>query len=329
MQPLNVVLCGPVACQGLAALQDHFGKRLALTAIESEDAAARHAAAFAGADVVISFAFDASLPPAPRLRLLQLPASGLDAVDLAAVPQGCAVCNVFEHDIGIGEYVLAAMLHGTVDLACRSARFKAGSWAESPRLAGAFRPELAARSVGCIGYGSIGRAVARRASAFGMQVLALTRTPRELDPAPDWLGGFDELDHLLAAADFVLVACPLTEQTQGLIGKAQLARMRPGAVLINVARGPIVDEDALFMALRDGTIGGAVLDTWYRYASPAEPDLRPSRQPFHELANVVMTPHLSGWTEGLMPRRFAVIIDNLERLAAGRPLRHQVHPPAA
>ena len=159
-----------------------------------------------------------------------------------------------------------------------------------------------------------------------MQVLAVTRTPRQLDPSPDWLGGFDQLAHLLEHADFVLIACPLTEQTRGLIGQAQLARMKPDAVLINVARGPIADEDALFAALRDGVIGGAVLDTWYRYPSPAESDVRPSRHPFHELSNVVMTPHLSGWTEGLMPRRFAVIIDNLERLADGRPLLNQVHP---
>jgi len=329
VQPLNVVLCGPVACQGEAALGDHFGERLAITAIESEDAASREAAAFAAADVVISFAFDRSLPPAPRLQLLQLPASGLDAVDLAAVPDGCAVCNVFEHDIGISEYVLAAMLHWTVDLAGRSARFRVGSWAESPRLAGAFRPELASRTLGCVGYGSIGRAVARRARAFGMPVVAVTRTPRPVDPAPDWLRGFDALDRLLEAADFVLIACPLTEGTRGLIAEAQLARMKRDAVLINVARGPIVDEDALFAALREGAIGGAVLDTWWRYPSPAEPDARPSRHPFHELANVVMTPHLSGWTEGLMPRRFAVIIDNLERLAAGRPLLHQVHPAPA
>jgi hypothetical protein len=117
------------------------------------------------------------------------------------------------------------------------------------------------------------------------------------------------------------------EMERGLIGPAQLARMKPDAVLINVARGPVADEEALYQALRDGVIGGAVLDTWYRYASPAEPDLRPSRQPFHKLQNVVMTPHLSGWTEGLMPRRLAVIIDNIERLADGRPLRHQVHAP--
>jgi phosphoglycerate dehydrogenase-like enzyme len=161
-----------------------------------------------------------------------------------------------------------------------------------------------------------------------MQVMAVTRNPRALEPAPDWMGGFDQLDHLLANADYVLVACPLSAETKGLIGREQLARMRPDAVLINVARGPIVDQDALYEALRDSVIGGAVIDTWYHYASAAEPDLRPADHPFHELPNVVMTPHLSGWTKGLMPRRFAVIVDNLERLADGRPLRHLVHPPA-
>ena len=124
----------------------------------------------------------------------------------------------------------------------------------------------------------------------------------------------------------MVIACPLGEATRGLIGEAQLARMRASAVLINVARGPIVDEDALFTALRERTIGGAALDTWYRYPEHAGEMLRPSRHPFHELDNVLMTPHCSGWTEGVMARRFAVIADNLERLQSGRPLLNQVHP---
>jgi phosphoglycerate dehydrogenase-like enzyme len=131
---------------------------------------------------------------------------------------------------------------------------------------------------------------------------------------------------VLAAADFVLIACPLSEATRGMIGTAELARMKPGAVLINVARGAIVDEAALFEALRARRLGGAVLDTWYRYPSAAEPAARPAHLPFHELDNVVITPHCSGWTEGLMPRRFALIGDNLARLQSGRPLLNQVHP---
>jgi phosphoglycerate dehydrogenase-like enzyme len=145
-----------------------------------------------------------------------------------------------------------------------------------------------------------------------------------------------------------VIACPLTAATLGLIGRAELARMRKDAVaatdsspisksaelarmrkdavLINVARGPIVDEDALFAALRERTIGGAVLDTWYRYPSGADGSIRPSRHRFHDLDNVVMTPHCSGRTEGLTTRRFAVIADNLERLVTGELLVNQVHP---
>jgi phosphoglycerate dehydrogenase-like enzyme len=214
-----------------------------------------------------------------------------------------------------------------VDLAGKSARFKAGSWADSPRVLAPFRPELAGKAVGLIGYGHIGRAIARRAKAFGMRVMALARTRREVDPRPDWLGDPAQLATLLEASDFVVVACPLNAATRGMIGPAELAKMRPEAVLINVARGLIVDEDALYQALSTRTICSAVLDTWYRYPGPGDPDVRPSRHPFHDLDNVVMTPHCSGWTEGLMERRFAVIAENIERLRDGRALLNQVHPP--
>ena len=160
-----------------------------------------------------------------------------------------------------------------------------------------------------------------------MRVVTLTASGRAGDPAPDLALGPDGLTRLLEAADFVVVACPLSAATRGLIGAAQLARMKPGAVLINVARGAIIEERALFEALRARRIGGAVLDTWYRYPSAAAPAARPADLPFHELDNVLMTPHCSSWTAGLMPRRFALIGDNLERLQSGRPLLNQVHPP--
>jgi phosphoglycerate dehydrogenase-like enzyme len=324
---MKIVLNGPVAHTGAAILLDRFGPAADIVEVDHRAADDRALRAFAQAEVLVSVDFGARLPPTPKLRLVHVPAAGLDALDLAAVPDGCRVCNVFEHEIGISEYVIAALLHVTVDLAGRSARFKAGSWADSPRLAAPFRPELAGKTLGSIGYGHIGRAVAHRARAFGMRVMALARTRRDLDPPPDWLGDPAQLPALLEASDFVLVACPLNEATRGLIGEAALARMKPDAVLINVARGPIVDEEALYQALLERRIGGAVLDTWYRYPEPGNPGVRPSRHPFHELDNVVMTPHCSGWTERLMERRFAVIADNIERLRDGRPLLNQVHPP--
>jgi phosphoglycerate dehydrogenase-like enzyme len=324
---MNIVLNGPVAQAGAAILRERFGPVTDIMEVDHRAADDRTISAFAAAEILVSVDFDASLPPTPQLRLVHVPAAGLDALDLAAVPDGCRVCNVFEHEIGISEYVMAAMLHHGVDLAGKSARFKAGSWADSPRVLAPFRPELAGKAVGLIGYGHIGRAIARRAKAFGMRVMALARTRREVDPRPDWLGDPAQLATLLEASDFVVVACPLNAATRGMIGPAELAKMRPEAVLINVARGLIVDEDALYQALSTRTICSAVLDTWYRYPGPGDPDVRPSRHPFHDLDNVVMTPHCSGWTEGLMERRFAVIAENIERLRDGRALLNQVHPP--
>ena len=238
------------------------------------------------------------------------------------------VCNVFEHAIGVSEYALAAMLEWTIGLGRRSDRFKGGDWSQSPRTGGPTRPELAGKTVGCLGYGTIGQAVAARARAFGMGVLALTRTPRPLEPAPDWLGGFGDLERLLEGTDFLVIACPLTEDTRGLIGAEAFAAMKPTAVLINIARAHIVDEDALYEALSTGAIAGAALDPCYRYPAPGDADQRPSTRPFHDLDNALMTPHLSSWTDGLIARRFTFVADNIERLIAGEALVNRVHPAA-
>lgn len=319
---MKVLLNGPVALRGAAVLRERLGGRVEL--IEADGAAL--ADGLAEAEVLIAFVFDHASPPAPKLRLLHLPVSGLDAIDLGAVPEGCIVCNVLEHAIGVSEYAMAAMLDWTIGLAGRSARFKGGDWSQSPRTGGPTRPELAGKTVGCLGYGTIGQAVAARARAFGMKVLAVTRDPRPLEPAPDWLGGFDDLERLLGQSDFLVIACPLTEDTRGLIDARAFAAMKPSAMLINVARAHIVDEDALHEALVSGAIAGAALDPCYRYPAPGDEDQRSSTRPFHDLDQVLITPHLSSWTDGLIARRFRIVADNIERLMAGEPLINRVFP---
>jgi len=257
-----------------------------------------------------------------------VPASGLDTVALDAVPAGVAICNVYEHETGIAEYVLAGMLEWVVELAPRHRAFKAGDWAGTPRLGGAPRGELAGQTVGCLGYGNIGQAVARRALAFDMRVEALTRRPRPLAPEPAFLGGYGDLADFLPRLDFLVVCCPLSETTRGMIGTAELAAMKPGAVVINVARGHIVDEDALYDALREHRIAGAILDTWYQYPSAEDQAVRPSRHPFHDLDNVLMTPHVSGWTEGQQLRRWARTGDNIEALMGGGDLINVIRQPS-
>ncbi len=323
---MKVLLNGGVAARGLELLPERFGDRVELRKMTPDDDDATVADLMAWAEVMISINYDAQMPPAPNLKMLQIPASGLDAVDLDAVPPGAAVCNVYEHEVAIAEYTFNGMLEWVVGLARRNTAFKAGDWTGTPSLGGETRGELAGMTVGCMGYGNIGRAVARRALAFDMKVMALTRNPRFLEPEPGFMGGFDKLGEVLPALDFLVICCPLTEDTRSMIGAGELAAMKDTAVVINVARGHIADEDALFQALSDGVIGGAILDTWYQYPSPDDLAIRPSKHPFHDLDNVLMTPHISGWSEGQQQRRWAKTSDNIEALMTGRDLINLIRP---
>jgi phosphoglycerate dehydrogenase-like enzyme len=297
-----------------------------IEAVDSSDRTAL-AAALTDADAMVSMNWPADMPPAPKMRLLHLPGAGTDDIAFGAVPRQAAVCNVFEHEIGIAEYVLAGMLQWAIGIPRMDAALRQGRWYGS-HLSGPRHGELHGQTIGIVGYGRIGREVAQRARAFGMQVLACSRTARPGDGLVDRIEGMEKLGQLLAASHFVLLALPLEPSTQGIIGAAQLALMKPEAVIVNVARGALIDEQALFEACRDRRIGGAIVDTWYRYPRQGETQGEPATLPFRELDNVIMTPHGSGWTEGLRPRRCRFIADNLDRLARGEALVNVVRAPA-
>jgi phosphoglycerate dehydrogenase-like enzyme len=133
-----------------------------------------------------------------------------------------------------------------------------------------------------------------------------------------------ELDHMLPQCDVLLIAAGLGPETRGLIDARRLSLMKPTALLINIGRAAIVDEEALYDALSGNRLGGAALDVWWQHWSPEHPDRRPSRFPFHELPNVLMTPHCSGFTEGTADRRWGDLAANLDRFARGEPLANVV-----
>ncbi len=288
------------------------------------------AAALADADAIVSMNWSGPTPFAPRLRLVQLPGAGTDDIDFSAVPPTASVCNAFEHEIGIAEYVLGAMLEWLIGLRRMDAEFREhrwfGSWLCGPR-----HGDLFGRTLAIVGYGRIGREVAKRAHAFGVRVIAASRTPGPGDEWCESVRGMDALHDVLAQADFVLSALPLDDASRGVIDGAALAAMKPDAVVMNVGRGPTVDEEALYLALRDRRIGGAVIDTWYSYPAQRGPDELlahpPSRFPFGELDNIIMTPHASAWTVALAERRCRIIAANLDRVARGEPLLNVVRAP--
>jgi len=272
-------------------------------------------------DVLVTLVFTREMgAAATRLRLIQVPGAGLDRIDRSAMPPGSSLAKVHGHETGIAEYVLGAMIALSRDFDRVHTSLRAGRW-DSQWAPGVppppVWPELAGRTLGILGYGGIGQAVARRARAFDMRVCAIRRNVgQSAEDDLALLGDLDNLPEVLRRADYLAISLPLTPETQGLIGEAQLGLMKSTAILVNVSRAQIVDEDALYVALAERRIAGAALDVWFRY--PAEPGpLLPARRAFHELANVLMTPHVSGWTDGMLEARATLISDNIHRTARG------------
>lgn len=255
-----------------------------------------------------------------RLSLVQVPGAGLDLIDRSAIPSGALLANVHGHENGIAEYVIGAMLALTRDFFRLDAALRNGDWQSQWAIGVAPPPvwsELAGKTIGILGYGRIGRAVAQRARAFRMNVAAIRHNPRHsVEEEVAFLGGPESIDEVIGRSDYVLISMPATRDTIGLMDRRRLGLIKPTAFLINVARAQIVDEDALYEALAERSIAGAVLDVWYRYPRAAGRTL-PATRPFHDLPNVLMTPHVSGWTDGMLEARARLIAENIRRVASG------------
>ncbi len=274
-------------------------------------------AAYAMADVIVGVKFDAGLPRPNGLRLFHVPGAGYDAVDLDALPSTAVVCNCFGHEQAISEYVMAALLKRCVPLDDADRRLRKGDWAYWAGSPERVHAEIAGITIGLLGFGHIGKAIAARAKAFEINVHVANRSPVPISNFVDRAFTLDELPAFWASADVFVVSVPLTEETKGIVDAAAFAAMQRDAVIINVGRGATIDEQALYDALKTGRIAGAIIDTWYRYPSPAAPNTQPADLPFAELPNLLMTPHMSGWTRGTISRRQRTIAENIRRRMSG------------
>ena len=274
-------------------------------------------------------AFDRLLARAPRLAWVHSASAGVErALTPTARARGVVITNargVFSRPIA--EYVLMMILAISRRLPQLLELQRERTWQP---LEGS---ELRDLTIGVVGLGSIGRAVAALASAFGCRVVAVRRRTEATGSAsrgdvdglrevePDEVLGPEGLPALLAQSDFVVLAAPLTPETEGMIDDAALAAMKRGSWLINVARGRLIDERALLRALGEGRIGGAVLDTFAE--EPLPPD-----SPFYDLPNAIVTPHTSWSSARVLDRSVELFCDNLRRFAAGEPLLNVVDPDA-
>jgi phosphoglycerate dehydrogenase-like enzyme len=308
-------------------LVGRLGDRYQVRTVDYSAAPNEKSTALAEAEAVVCVRYDRELPPAPNLRLVQVPGVGVDEIDVDALPNTAALCNVRGHGPGAAEFVILQMLEWRQRTREAEARFREGSWEDSSRFGAPPSGELFGSTVTLIGYGEIGRAVAQRLAPFGVKLRVANRSAIEEAERFDRTGSLDETADLVDGADFAVACVALTPETRGLVDAEVLGRLGPKGVLVNIARGPVVDEDALYEALRDGKIAGAVIDVWYRYPDPDDSNQAPANHAFSEFSNVVMTPHISGWTQGTVERRWADILDNLKRLKSEEPFINLVRSP--
>lgn len=304
----TVLVYHPDEADRYAALIQAPRNRVTLHVASTPAAAARF---IRETDVVYAWRFPPELyADAPRLRWVQAAAAG---IEWALVPELPAHVTLTRAPGIFGpwmaEYVLAWLLHVTQRMDQYRAAQRQRRW-----LGDVVPQKLRGQTLAIIGLGDIGRTIARTATSLDMRVIGVSRSGRRV-PGVAKVSRLSGLARTLAEADAVVVTVPMTPETRGLIGAKELAAMRPSTWLINIARGPIVDEGALLVALRSKRIAGAVLDVFDQ--EPLHPD-----HPFWTLPNVVLTPHISGPST---PEEIAPIFnDNLVRFLSGQRLKHVV-----
>jgi phosphoglycerate dehydrogenase-like enzyme len=314
---VKIVFHGQNAATFRPGLEALLADAAEITVVADAVGSAADQAAYRSADVIVGIRAHTDLPRPDALRLFHAPAAGTDAIDRRALPAGVPLCNCFGHEQAIAEYVMAALLLRHVPLPAADAGLRQGSWRYWSGAPGGVRTELGGTTIGLMGYGHIGKAIAARAKAFGLRVTVANRSLVPLSDRVDESYTLDDISAFMGSADAIVVSLPHLPATTGIVGAAALAAMRSDAVIINVGRGPVIDEQALFDALSSRAIGGGIIDTWYTYPSAETPNPQPSRLPFNTLDNVLMTPHMSGWTQGTIKRRQQTIADNINRLARG------------
>jgi D-3-phosphoglycerate dehydrogenase len=313
----RVLLTDPIDASGEALLRQRGVE--VVQAPEGSEATVKRLAADTDSIIIRSKLPDDIFEAAPRVRAVTIHGTGTDLVPLAAASaKGVLVANLpGENAQSVAEYCVMAMLMLARNVVAIGAAMRAQPWDEARKLAMAAR-EISGLTAGIVGVGEIGKRIAKICrNGFGMRVLGNQRRMDRLPPEAEGAS----LDELVAQADFVVIACPLTPETQHLFNAVRLGAMKRDAWLINVGRGPVVDETALIDALHERRIAGAMLDVYEHYR------IAPGH-PLFALNNVILTPHLAGSTRESRARAAVRAADEMLRMLAGEKPRNLVNPEA-
>jgi phosphoglycerate dehydrogenase-like enzyme len=319
---LKVVTTFPFSTESLKLL-----KEAAATEVMIVTTADELSAHLPDAEIVCSY----FMPPdwrtlAPKLRWLQFPGAGIDSLaptGLLDANSGVIVTTAAGiHAETISEYVFGSMLMFNWNWPQMVRLQDEHQWAQSASWYHLEGRELAGQTLGIIGLGHIGRKIAQLGRAFSMRVLGTRRSIHASEEQESDVDQFflpEQLHELLSLCDYVVISVPLTRETEKLIGEAELRMMRSNSYLVNIARGRVIDEQALVRALREGWIAGAGLDV-------TEEEPLPSESPLYSMRNVILTPHISGNSIHYDARLAVLFADNLKRFRSGQQLQNQYEP---
>lgn len=266
---------------------------------------------------------------AKKLKLFQIPFTGVDRQNMEIFKQfpQISVCNTHGNSPAVAELSFCLLLALAKNLINNDRNLRKGEWhghiTQEPSI------QLCGRSIGILGLGAIGLEIAKRALSFGMKVYAVKHIVKKEE---DWtkkynltfLGTIEQLEYVISQSDFIVVALPLTTKTDNIIDSSILKMMK-GKYLINVGRGRIINEKALYDNLKDGTLAGAGIDTWYQYPDRDFPQRMPSKFAFQELSNVVMSPHSAGYTDKAVEENVLEVYKNIKRIFRGEEPANRVN----
>jgi phosphoglycerate dehydrogenase-like enzyme len=308
-----------IPADGVATLRARF-PHLEFVHATTDDERAR---GLADCDVAYTWILTAAeFAAAPKLRWLHTSAVAVETLCLPELfAKGVVISNTRGvQAVPIAEHTLAVVLALAKQLPLVLEHQRHARWAQNDFMGPRLPWLLRGRTLGLIGIGTIGAEIATRARAFGMRVMAMRRRADQGHvPAVDRMFSPDQADELLRQTDVLVIAAPLTAQTRGLIGAAQIARLPKGAVIVNVGRAKIIDAEALVAALHSGHLGGASLDVY-----PQEP--LPPEHPLWTCPNVILTPHTSGFRAGHWDEVVDLFAADLERFERGELPRYRVEP---
>jgi len=281
-------------------------------------------------EVVIGGTFSKEdLEQAKKLKLIQIPFAGVDKLDFSLYKNypDIFICNIHASKNAVAEHAFALILALAKNIVINDKDLRLGKWhgfsTKEPTV------QLQGKSLGIVGLGSIGWEIAKIGHTLGMKVFSLKRKIEEKDLKKknmlEFLGEKKDLEKVIKESDFIVVAVPLTGETSGFIGEKELKLMK-GKYLINISRGSVINEEALFKSLKEHNLEGAAIDTWYQYPSSKQKEVLPGKYGFQRLNNVVISPHTAGYTDKALEENIKSIFDNIVKIYYGKEPENQINP---